>query len=264
MCAAGQGEAPAAHGGAHGLLQGLACGEAARAARGVAPRGARDATAPWEAAIAPDTAVVGAGQRLGVEGLGAFFARVPRFAVAFSGGVDSAYLLAAAAHAGCKVKAYLVSTAFQPTFELADARRLVGKLNGAGFPVSLEVIKADVLSRDDICVNPPDRCYVCKGFIFGCVRAAAARDGYDVLVDGTNATDDPARRPGFRALDEAGVVSPLRRAGLTKAAVRAASRELSLPTAEKPRFACYAVHVPAGERITAAVLDRVAEELGTS
>ena len=224
---------------------------------------------PYERICAPDTDIVGEGQRLGADGrglaaLGAFFARTPRFAVAFSGGTDSAFLLAAARAAGCEVAAYMVNTAFQPAFELEDAHAVAERLG-----VKLHVIEADVLAQPAICVNPPDRCYVCKRFIFGHVGEAARADGFEVLVDGTNASDDPARRPGFRARAEAGVVSPLRRAALTKAEVRAASRALaeraglvaSAYLADKPRFACLAVHVPVGEPITRASLDDVARVL---
>lgn len=110
--------------------------------------------------------------------------------VAFSGGCDSALLLAAAKLAGCEVRAYLVKTAFQPDFELDDARAVAAALD-----VPLTVVEADVLAQEAICANPADRCYLCKRFIFGEVRRAAAADGFTVIVDGTNATDDPERRP---------------------------------------------------------------------
>lgn len=201
----------------------------------------------------------GDGQQLGVESLEAFFGRVPRFAVAFSGGCDSAYLLAAAVAAGCQVKAYMVSTAFQFGFERADAERVV-RACGADF----EIIEGDVLAESAVCENPPDRCYWCKRFMFGAIRERMLQDGYDVLADGTNASDDPDRRPGFRALAEGGVVSPLRRAGMAKNQVREASanleRSLGLPEGAlmscKPSFSCKAVAVPSGEAITMETLLR--------
>ena len=140
----------------------------------------------------------GPGQEVGVEALAGFFARTPRLAVAFSGGCDSSYLLAAALRAGCDVKAYGVRTAFQPAFEIDDARRLATEL-GADF----ELTDADVLAHDEICANGSDRCYRCKAFIFSTILERMALDGYEVLADGTNATDDPANRPGFQALAEA-------------------------------------------------------------
>lgn len=208
--------------------------------------------------------VVGEGQRLGVEPLSAFLARAPRLALAFSGGCDSSYLLAAAVDAGCEVAAYCVKTAFQADFELEDAQGVLAAVR-ARHPeaaVSFSVLDLDILSQGDVCANPPDRCYLCKRFILGAVRDAAARDGYDVLIDGTNASDDPARRPGFRALAELGVTSPLRRAGMTKDDVRAASRALGLATADKPSFSCLATAVPSGTRLTAASLSRAAHERG--
>lgn len=191
------------------------------------------------------------GQDTGVEALGDFFARTPRLAVAFSGGCDSSFLVSAALRAGIEVKAYLVRTAFQPPCEVSDAERLAAEQG-----VELIMIDADVLGEEAICANPPDRCYLCKHFIFSTILARKEADGFAdaPLADGTNATDDPERRPGFRALAELGVVSPLRRAGMSKDDVRAASRDLGLFTAGKPSFSCLAVHVSEGERITAASL----------
>ena len=138
----------------------------------------------------------GPGQDVGVEALDAFFARTPRLAVAFSGGCDSSFLLVAALRAGCDVKAYGVRTAFQPAFEIDDAKRLAAEL-GADF----ELVDADVLAQGEICANGPDRCYRCKTFIFSTILARMAEDGFEVLADGTNVTDDPrpplgARRAG--------------------------------------------------------------------
>lgn len=121
-----------------------------------------------------------------------------------------------------------------------------------------------MLAQGEICANGPDRCYRCKTFIFSTILARMAEDGFEVLADGTNVTDDPANRPGFRALAELGVVSPLRRAGMTKDDVRAASRELGLFTADKPSFSCIAVHVGAGRPVTAQALAETAERLGVT
>ena len=228
---------------------GAAAGPGAHAVAGVARAGGR--CVPADGGGASDASADAF--PVGVEPLEAFFARVPRFALAFSGGADSACLLGAAAKAGCQVKAYLVKTAFQPNADVADARRVA-----AEWGVPLEVIYADVLSQPAITANPPDRCYHCKTFIFGTIEKHARSDGYSVLCDGTNATDNPARRPGFRALAELGVVSPLRRAGLTKDEVRALGRSVGVSLADKPSFSCYAVHAPAGQPLTKEVLRQVA------
>lgn len=180
-----------------------------------------------------------------------------RYGLAFSGGCDSSFLLAAMRRAGLDVKAYMVMTAFQAPFELDDARRVVEE-TGAEF----ELMRADILAQPEVCANPSDRCYLCKRFIFGQVLAAMERDGRRVLLDGTNASDDPANRPGFRALAELGVRSPLREAGFTKNDVRAASRAIGLSTADKPNFSCFATKVTQGRPLTRESLDAVAQSLG--
>lgn len=180
-----------------------------------------------------------------------------RYGLAFSGGCDSSFLLAAMRRAGLDVKAYMVMTAFQAPFELDDARCVVEE-TGAEF----ELMRADILAQPEVCANPSDRCYLCKRFIFGQVLAAMERDGRRVLLDGTNASDDPANRPGFRALVELGVRSPLREAGFTKNDVRAASRAIGLSTADKPNFSCFATKVTQGRPLTRESLDAVAQSLG--
>lgn len=184
--------------------------------------------------------------------LSEFFAQNPRAALGFSGGVDSAYLLYAGVRAGAEIRPYFIKTQFQPEFELNDARRLAESLG-----VELTVIEHDILSVPAVVENPPDRCYHCKTALFGLLKAAAARDGYPLLLDGTNASDDAGDRPGMRALSELAVCSPLRECGLTKDEIRRRSREAGLFTWEKPAYACLATRVPAGRRLTAEVMRRV-------
>lgn len=180
-----------------------------------------------------------------------FFTEHSRAALAFSGGVDSAYLLYAALACGADVQPYFADSAFQPRFELADARRLCGELGA-----ELRVLPVDILAQPRVAANPPDRCYFCKRAIFSAVAAAAARDGYPLLLDGTNASDPEGDRPGMRALRELSVRSPLRECGLTKGEIRRRSREAGLFTWNKPAYACLATRVPAGEPITAEALAR--------
>ena len=180
-----------------------------------------------------------------------FFARNPRPALAFSGGVDSAYLLYAAHRAGAEVRAYYVSSAFQPQFELEDAKRLAGFLS-----VPLTVLSVDILSNRTVTANPSDRCYHCKKAIFSAILAAAKADGYAPVLDGTNASDQISDRPGMRALRELGVRSPLRECGLTKPEVRRLSREAGLFTWDKPAYACLATRIPTGTAITLENLER--------
>ena len=180
-----------------------------------------------------------------------FFAEYPKIAVAFSGGVDSAYLLYAAAKSGVLVKAYYVNSQFQPAFELADAKALAQSLG-----VDMEVIPVDILSCPEVAANPSNRCYHCKKALFTAIAAAAARDGFSCLADGTNASDDAGDRPGMRALRELSVRSPLRECGLTKDEIRARSEAAGLFTWNKPAYACLATRVPAGEVITEEKLEK--------
>ena len=181
-----------------------------------------------------------------------FFARHPRAALAFSGGADSSYLLWAGLQWAEKLGVYYVKSPFQPEFARQDALRLAEEL---GDPVT--VIPADPLCDPRVAENPANRCYYCKQVIMSTIKAAAKRDGFDLVIDGTNASDDIADRPGYKALEEAGVLSPLRLCGLTKAKVRALSREAGLFTWNKPAYACLATRIPTGETITAAKLMNV-------
>lgn len=174
-----------------------------------------------------------------------FFEQYPRVAVAFSGGVDSAYLLYAAVKYADQVKAYYVKSEFQPQFELDDAVRLAEELGA-----DMTVLTLNVLSVSGVSANPSDRCYYCKRAIFGAITAAAGADGFTVLLDGTNASDDAGDRPGMRALSELSVLSPLRECGLTKSQIRQLSKEAGLFTWDKPAYACLATRIPTGEEIT--------------
>ena len=181
-----------------------------------------------------------------------FFKEVPRAALAFSGGTDSALLLWAAKTYGCDLRAYYVNTVFQPAFELADAKRLAEELD-----MPLTVVEADVLAVPEAAANGPRRCYYCKKALFNTLRQRAAADGYTVLLDGTNASDDAEDRPGMQALRELEVRSPLRECGITKDEVRQMSKKAGLFTWNKPAYACLATRVPTGTAITREALEKV-------
>ena len=181
-----------------------------------------------------------------------FFERHPKCALAFSGGTDSALLLCEARRLGADVKAYFVKGPFQPQFELEDARRLAKELGA-----EMEVIETDVLALPEVAENGPRRCYYCKRAIFSLIFERARRDGYETVIDGTNASDQVDDRPGMQAIAELGVLSPLRMCGVTKAQVRELSAEAGLFTARKPSYACLATRVPTGTAITREALEKV-------
>ena len=181
-----------------------------------------------------------------------FFTRHPRAALAFSGGADSSYLLWAGLQWAEKLGVYYVKSPFQPEFEYRDALRLAKELGA-----EVTVIAADPLCDPKVAANPADRCYYCKKVIMAGVKEAAKRDGFDLIIDGTNASDDISDRPGFKALGEEGVLSPLRMCGITKARLRELSREAGLFTWNKPAYACLATRVYTGEEITAEKLRQV-------
>lgn len=183
--------------------------------------------------------------------LKAFFEAHPRVAIAFSGGVDSTYLVTAAAQYAQSVHAYTIDSAFVPRFELEGAKALTKKIG-----ITHTLLPIDVLQNETVVQNPKDRCYFCKKAVFSTIWKAAKKDGYNLLLDGTNASDDASDRPGMLALAELDVLSPLRLCGLTKSLIRERSRALGLPTWNKPSYACLATRIPTGEPITKEKLER--------
>ena len=183
--------------------------------------------------------------------LKAFFEAHPRVAIAFSGGVDSTYLVTAAAQYAQSVHAYTIDSAFVPRFELEGAKALTKKIG-----ITHTLLPIDVLQNETVVQNPKDRCYFCKKAVFSTIGKAATKDGYNLLLDGTNASDDASDRPGMKALAELDVLSPLRLCGLTKSLIRERSRALGLPTWNKPSYACLATRIPTGEPITKEKLER--------
>jgi uncharacterized protein len=169
-----------------------------------------------------------------------FFVKYPRVAVAFSGGVDSAYLLYAAKKYATNVCAYYVKSDFQPRFELDDAIKLAKQLDA-----EIKIINLDILSVPCVKENPANRCYYCKKAIFSAIITEAEKDGFIILAYGTNASDDENDRPGVKALRELSVLSPLKQAGLTKTDIRKFSKEAGLFTWNKPAYACLETRVSA-------------------
>lgn len=194
-----------------------------------------------------------------LEKLKSFIRQYNKVAVAFSGGVDSSFLLKVASDAIGKenVIAITLKAAVNPEREVAEAIELA-ELTGARHIV----IPVDVMSIPGFAENPPDRCYICKTAIFERIIKEAGSYDIKVIFDGTNADDENDYRPGMRALKELGVISPLKACGIGKKEIRQLSMELGIKTWDKPSMACLASRVPYNEPITEEKLRMVGKAEG--
>ena len=179
--------------------------------------------------------------------------------VAFSGGVDSTFLLAAAKEAlGDRVTAVTADSPIHSRREIREALETAKALGAKHI-----VVPFAEMTAPGFVTNPPDRCYTCKQLIFAEIIRIAASMGIERVAHGVNLDDLEDYRPGLKAAEEMGVVAPLADAGLTKADIRALSRRMRLPTWNKPSMACLASRIPYGRPITPEVLKMVeaAEEI---
>ena len=169
-----------------------------------------------------------------------------RAAVAFSAGVDSTFLLKVAHDVlGNDCLAVTVRSVFCPDRESDEAEAFCA---AEGIRHIVETV--DVLAVPGVRENPPERCYLCKKALFTRLGEITRENGAAFLLEGSNMDDLGDYRPGLRAIEELGVGSPLRKAGLYKSEIRALSKELGLPTWEKPSYACLASRVAYGEELT--------------
>ena len=181
-----------------------------------------------------------------VEHLRAIVRSVPSAVVAFSGGVDSTFVLhVARAELGEAVLALTTTSASLPAHELAEARALAERCGAAHL-----VVATDEVAIGDYARNPVNRCYFCKDNLYRICHAEAEARGLAAILDGVNADDLGDFRPGLTAAEEQRVRHPLVEAGLTKRDVRLASAALGLPTWDKPASPCLASRFPYGTAIT--------------
>ena len=174
-------------------------------------------------------------------------------AVCFSGGVDSTFLLTVANEVlGDRCTGVICLDASVPEREVDAARKYCDERG-----ISLVSTRIDPMQQENYRKNTKDRCYYCKFSIMSEVQRIADELGLEYLAEGSNVDDEGDYRPGLRALEELGVRSPLREAGLTKADIRELSREMDIPTWDKPSFACLASRIPYGEEITTEKLTRI-------
>ncbi len=173
--------------------------------------------------------------------------------VAYSGGVDSTFLLKIAFEVlGDKCLAVTASSETYPKAELEDAIRTVEMVGSRHM-----LIETEELHNEQFASNPPERCYFCKSELFGKLSRIARENGIEYVLDGANADDVTDYRPGMKAGHELGVRSPLQQAGLGKDEIRLLSKEMGLPTWDKPSFACLSSRFPYGQRITVDKLNQV-------
>lgn len=167
-------------------------------------------------------------------------------AVAYSGGVDSNFLLKVAKDTlGDKVIAVTMHAMMHSNIEIEEAKEYA-----KSFGVKHIVVNIENFDVEDFLENSPQRCYHCKNAVFKNILEIAKENNIKYVVDGTNLSDLGDFRPGLKALEELNIVSPLKESGLTKDDIRALSKEIGLVTHNKPAFACLATRIPYGTRIT--------------
>lgn len=181
--------------------------------------------------------------------------KLDRVIIAYSGGVDSTFLIKAASLSGLsEVLAVTGLSESLPEEEAVSAREIADSLN-----IRHRTLITEELRNADYAKNPPDRCYYCKKELFGKLREIAEEEDIRFILDGTNADDAHDWRPGRKAAGEEGILSPLLEAGLGKMEIRELSRTLGLPTWDKPATPCLSSRFPYGHEITAEALGRVSK-----
>lgn len=179
-----------------------------------------------------------------LENLDTILKDLKSFVIAFSGGVDSTFLLhRASLIKKVKIAAITIRTNYIPKREIDEAAEFC-KANGINHTI------LDLSCPEEIRNNPIDRCYICKTLLFGHIKSFAEKNNYKYIVDGSNADDNGDFRPGLKALKEMGIRSPLMESGLIKREIRELSQKADLPTWNKPAYACLLTRIPYDTKIT--------------
>lgn len=180
-----------------------------------------------------------------------YIAGLKKVAIAYSGGVDSTFLVKAAKVAlGDNVIAITINSPYIPDWEIVEAKEIAEE-------IGVTHVIIDMPMDDSIVNNPNDRCYLCKTLLFSKMVSYAKEHGFNTVMDGTNLDDTKDFRPGLRALKELNVVSPLLECKLTKDDIRKYSKDLGLPTHNKPAYACLMTRIPHNTNVTDEMLRRI-------
>jgi len=189
------------------------------------------------------------------ENLKNIFRDMGSVAIGFSGGVDSTLALKVAADVlGKNVLAVIAVSSTYPVREFKEAQEIVAQIGARS-----SIIHTEEDRNPKFTSNPLDRCYHCKSELFSKLKAIALEEGISYVADGSNVDDEGDFRPGMKALEELEIRSPLREAALNKREIRQLSRNLGLPTHDKPSFACLSSRFPYGSSITPEKLKMVGD-----
>lgn len=194
-----------------------------------------------------------------LENLKQILKKMEKVAIAFSGGVDSTFLIKVAKDVlGDKILAVTATSPTYPEFEIKDAK-IFTEQNG----IRHTIFKSEELKNENFRKNPLNRCYLCKKGLFSLIKKIAEKNNIKYVLDATNFDDMNDYRPGIKALEELGIISPLKDVKLTKKEIRALSKEMNLKSWNKPAFACLASRIPYGIEITEKILKMIekAEEI---